>query len=266
MYDFAYHRPDNLDDAANILKANPEATLLAGGMTLIPTLKLRLANPSDVVDLSAVDSLNVLKFTEKKISVGAMTTHSDVSTSKKLMETIPGLSRLAKGIGDPHVRHRGTIGGSVANNDPAADYPAAVLALNANINTISRTINADEFFTGQFATVLEETEIITSIDFPIPRRSAYEKFSNPASRYAIVGVMVADTEAGIRVAVTGAGSSVFRATKMEEALALDFSADAIADISLSADDLSSDLHASSEYRAHLISVMAMRAVNSALTQ
>ena len=263
MYDFAYHRPASLDEAVKLLAGSADATLLAGGMTLIPTLKLRLANPSDVVDLGALGDLGGITVADGTVTVGAMTSHAEVAGSKDVQKAIPGLAALASGIGDPHVRHRGTIGGSVANNDPTADYPAAVVALDATINTNSRAIAAADFFTGLFGTALDDGEIVTSVSFPVPKKAAYAKFPNPASRYAIVGVMVADTAQGIRVAVTGAGPCVFRVADMEAALASNFAADAVASIAVASDGLNSDIHASAEYRAHLVTVMAKRAVAAA---
>jgi len=263
MYDFAYHRPASLDEAVKLLAGNAEATLLAGGMTLIPTLKQRLASPTDVVDLGALGDLSGIKVAGGTVTIGAMTSHAEVAGSKDVQKAIPGLAALASGIGDPHVRHRGTAGGSIANNDPAADYPAAVVALNATVHTNSRSIAANDFFTGQFATALDDGEIVTSISFPVPKKTGYAKFPNPASRYAIVGVMVADTADGIRVAVTGAGPSVFRVVDMEAALAANFAPEAVAAITVASDGLNSDIHASAEYRAHLVTVMAKRAVVAA---
>ena len=261
MYDFNYHRPASLDAAAKLLAANSEAQLLAGGMTLIPTLKQRLAKPSDVIDLCDVAELTGIEADGGVVTVGAMIPHYAVAVGAR--EALPALAALAGGIGDPHVRHRGTIGGSIANNDPAADYPAAVVGLGASITTNRRTIAADDFFTGLFETALQEGEIVTSVRFPVPKRAAYTKFPNPASRYAIVGVMVAETGEGVRVAVTGAGPCVFRVAEMESALSANFSADAIAGIGISDADLNADIHASAEYRAHLVTVMAKRAVAAA---
>ena len=263
MYDFNYHRPASLDAAAKLLTGNDDAQLLAGGMTLLPTLKQRLAKPSDVIDLCDIAELTGIEAGGGTLTIGAMTAHFEVAGSAAVKEAIPALAALAGRIGDPHVRHRGTIGGSIANNDPAADYPAAVLALGATVNTNTRSIAADDFFTAMFETALAEGEIVTSVSFPTPKRAAYAKFPNPASRYAIVGVMVAETDAGVRVAVTGAGPCVFRVTEMETALSADFSADAVAGISVSDADLNADIHASAEYRAHLVTVMAKRAVAAA---
>jgi carbon-monoxide dehydrogenase medium subunit len=263
MYDFAYHRPKTLADAVNGLKGKPDGKAMAGGMTLIPTLKQRLAKPSDVVDLADLKELAGVKADASGVTIGAMTRHADVASSSDVKSAIPALADLASHIGDPAVRNRGTLGGSVANNDPAADYPAAVLALNATVTTNSRKIAADDFFKGLFETALAEGELITSITFPKVEKAAYMKFPNPASRYAMVGVFVAKTAAGVRVAVTGAGPSVFRVTAMEDALAKDFSSAAIKDIKVPADGLNSDIHGSAEYRAHLVNVMARRAVDAA---
>ncbi len=260
MYDFKYHRPSSLDDVKKILGDNGEARVLAGGMTLLPTMKMRLARPSDLIDLSSLDGLSDIKDDGDAIEIGAMVRHADVASSDVVKGAIPALADLAERIGDAQVRNRGTIGGSVANSDPAADYPAAVLGLNAVIRTDRREINADDFFKGLFETALEPGEIILGVRFPKPKRAAYSKFPNPASRYAVVGVMVVETADGIRVAATGAGPCAFRITAMEEALERDFSAGAIEGIRIDAADLNSDLHASADYRAHLVGVMAKRAV------
>ncbi|WP_421998413.1 FAD binding domain-containing protein [Reyranella sp.] len=263
MYDFAYHRPKSLADAANLLKGKEEARVMSGGMTLIPTLKQRLARPSDVVDLGGIKDLAGIKVEGSNVVIGGMTRHADVATSKDVKSVIPALAELAGHIGDPQVRNRGTIGGSVANSDPAADYPAAVVALGATITTNTGKHAADGFFKGLFETALADGEIITSVSFPKPEKAAYMKFPNPASRYAMVGVFVAKTAGGVRVAVTGAGPSVFRVKAMEDALAKNFTSDAIKDIKVPADDLNSDIHGSAEYRAHLVTVMARRAVDAA---
>jgi carbon-monoxide dehydrogenase medium subunit len=263
MYDFAYHRPKSLADAVALLKGKPEARVMSGGMTLIPTLKQRLTQPSDVVDLAGVKDLVGIKVEGNNVTIGAMTRHADVANSAEVKSAIPALAHLAGHIGDPQVRNRGTIGGSVANNDPAADYPAAVMALNATVITNLRKIPADSFFKGLFETALGEGELITSISFPKAEKAAYMKFPNPASRYAMVGVFVAKTASGVRVAVTGAGASVFRVKAMEDALAKNFSSAAIKDIKIPASGLNSDIHGSAEYRAHLVGVMARRAVDAA---
>jgi carbon-monoxide dehydrogenase medium subunit len=264
MYDFQYHQPQSVADAAKTVAGKDEAKLLAGGMTLIPTLKQRLAHPSDLVDLAKIPELKGIKRDGNAIVIGAMTRHVEVATSDAVKGAIPGLARLAEGIGDPQVRNRGTIGGSIANNDPAADYPSAVLALGATVITSKRKIAADDFFKGMFETALAPDEIITAVSFPIAEKAGYSKFPNPASRYAIVGVFVAKTGGGVRVAVTGAAPCVFRQKEMEAALSKSFTSDAVASIKQSANGLNSDIHASAEYRAHLVTVMAKRAVAAAL--
>ena len=263
MYAFNYHRPDTIEAAAAALAAAEDGRVLAGGQTLIPTLKQRLASPSDVVDIASIPSLRAVRRDGDAIVVGAMARHADVASSPVVRSGIPALASLAEGIGDPQVRNCGTIGGSIANADPAADYPAAVVGLGATVRTDRRTIAGDDFFTGLFETALDEGELVVSVTFPIPRRAAYAKFPNPASRYAIVGVMVAETGSGVRVAVTGAGDSVFRVGEMEVALAGSFGADAVRGIPVPRDGLNEDIHASAEYRAHLVGVMAGRAVEAA---
>jgi carbon-monoxide dehydrogenase medium subunit len=260
MYDFAYEKPGSLADAVKALSADADAKALAGGMTYIPVLKQRLAKPSTIVDLAGL-GLTGITVAGGVVTIGAMTKHVTVATSAEVKAAIPALAALAGMIGDDAVRHRGTIGGSIANNDPAADYPAACLALGATINTDRRSIKADDFFTGMFSTALEQGELITSVDFPAPTKAAYEKFRNPASRYAIVGVFVAQTAGGVRVAVTGAGQGgVFRHADMEKALSANFSAAAIKGVTTPADDMNGDIHASQEYRAHLVGIITGRAV------
>ena len=263
MYDFAYQKPGSVADAAAALAADPEAKAMAGGMTLIPVLKQRLNKPSTVVDL-AKTGMTGITVSGNTVTIGAMTTHASVAGNAEVKAKIPALAHLAAHIGDEQVRHRGTIGGSLANNDPSADYPSAVLALGATIKTNKREIKADDFFQGMFTTALGQDEIITAVTFPIPEKAAYEKFPNPASRYAIVGVFVAKTAGGVRIAVTGAGQGgVFRHTAMETALASNFSAGAISGVTTPADGLNGDIHASAEYRAHLVGVMAKRALAKA---
>jgi len=263
MYDFTYQKPGSLADAVAALSGDADAKALAGGMTYIPVLKQRLAKPSAIIDLAGL-GLTGITVAGGTVTIGAMTKHATVAGSAEVKAAIPALAALAGGIGDEAVRHRGTIGCSLANNDPAADYPAAALALGATIKTNTRSIPADEFFTGMFSTALEQGEIITAVEFPIPSKAAYEKFRNPASRYAIVGVFVATGPAGTRVAVTGAGQGgVFRHAAMEAALAADFSPAAIAGVKTAPDDLNGDIHASSEYRAHLVGVIAKRALAKA---
>ena len=263
MYAFEYHRPETLSAAVGDL-ANPDAKVLAGGMTLLPTMKQRLASPAALIDLRNVRELAGIAREGDNLVIGAMAKHAEVAQSSVVQAAIPALASLAGVIGDPAVRNKGTIGGSLANNDPAADYPAAALALGATIVTNKRRIAAQEFFTGLFETALEAGELITQVSFPIPQRAAYEKFRNPASRYALVGVFVAKTAGGVRVAVTGSGSSgVFRAKEFEAALEKNFSPAGLEGVAMSADGLNSDMHADADYRAHLIGVMAKRAVAAA---
>ncbi len=263
MYTFEYHRPESLSGAVADL-ANPDAKALAGGMTLLPTMKQRLASPAALIDLKSVHELAGIAREGDNLAIGAMTRHADVARSNVVQAAIPALAVLAGGIGDPHVRNMGTIGGSLANNDPSADYPAAALALGATIVTNKRRISAKDFFTGLFETALESGELITQVIFPIPQRAAYMKFANPASRYALVGVFVAKMAGGVRVAVTGAGSNgVFRLSEFEAALDANFSPAALNGLSVPASGLNSDLHADADYRAHLIGVMARRAVAAA---
>jgi carbon-monoxide dehydrogenase medium subunit len=263
MYSFNYHRPHSVDEALGLLRGNKEARLLAGGMTLLPAMKLRLARPSDLVDLATVAALTGIRVSRSAVEIGAMVRHADIAGNEEVRAVLPALAALAGKIGDPQVRHRGTLGGSLANSDPAADYPAAVLAFDAVVKTDRREIAADDFFLGLFETALEADEILQSVRFAVPRRAAYAKFPNPASRYAIVGVMVAELDRGVRVAVTGAGPCAFRATAFEEALTGNFSASRLEGLRVDAELLNSDLHASPEYRAHLVQVMAKRAVVAA---
>jgi carbon-monoxide dehydrogenase medium subunit len=247
-----------------LLAGVADSTPLAGGMTLLPTIKQRLAAPAALIDLSKIPQLSGISAEGGVLTVGAMTRHVDVAESELVRSKIPLLASLAAGIGDPAVRNRGTIGGSVANNDPSADYPAAVLALDATVVTDRREIAADAFFRGLFETALDPGEIITALRFPVPSAGGYAKFKSPASRYAVVGVCVAKNAGKVRVAVTGAGPGVFRVAAMEAALERAFTPDAIAAIKLGAENLSSDIHADAEYRAHLVTVMAKKAVMSAL--
>jgi carbon-monoxide dehydrogenase medium subunit len=265
MYQTTYHRAASLNEAAAILGGAAEAKVLAGGQTLLPTMKQRLAAPSDLVDITRIAELAGIAIEGDALVIGAATPHYDVATSDTVAQTIPALARLAAGIGDPAVRYRGTIGGSVANNDPAADYPAAVLALGATLTTNRRTISADAFFRGLFETALGDGEILTSIAFPIPDKAGYAKFPHPASRFALTGVFVARSRAGaVRVAATGVGESgVFRVPAIEAALTANWSPEAAASVAVSPDGLFSDIHASADYRAHLVAVMAKRAVAAA---
>ena len=264
MYEFKYHRPGTVRQAANLLAKNEDSKLIAGGHTLVPVMKQRLASPPHLVDLSHVEGLDTIEMKGRALVIGATAKHADVATSATVGEAIPALAELAGMIGDPAVRHRGTIGGSLANNDPTADYPAAVMALGATIVTNKRRLKAEEYFQGLFSTALEPDEIITKVMFPLPKKAAYVKFRNQASRYALVGVFVAKRPSDVRVAVTGAGSDgVFRVTSFEEALKKRFSHKVLEGMTVPADGLNSDLHGSAEYRAHLIGVLARRAVEAA---
>jgi carbon-monoxide dehydrogenase medium subunit len=263
MYNFNYQRPGSLEEAVKAIAAAADGKLLAGGQTLLPTMKQRLAQPSDLIDLGAIDALAGITKKGNEVVIGAMTRHAAVASSDVVRKAIPALADLAESIGDPQVRNLGTIGGSVANADPAADYPAALVGLGATVHTNQRSIAADDFFTGLFETALQPTEVITKVSFPVPKKAAYMKFPNPASRYAIVGVFVASTTDGVRVAVTGAGGSVFRIAQMEQALAVKFAPEAVEGITVAQDELNEDIHASADYRAHLVGVMARRAVAKA---
>src|SRR5690349_18364528 len=262
MQTFAYQQPASVADALKAASA-PGARYLAGGQSLLPAMKLGLSAPEALVDLGAIAELRNIAAGQGMVTIGAMATHASVAESQAVRGAIPALAALAENIGDRQVRNRGTLGGSLANNDPAADYPAAVLGLNATIRTDRRSIATDEFFTGMFSTALSDGEIITEVSFPIPKKASYKKFPNPASRYAMAGVFVAQTNSGVRVAVTGAGPCVFRVPAMETALAKSFSTNAIEGIAIDANGLNSDIHGSAEYRAHLVSVMARRAVAEA---
>jgi aerobic carbon-monoxide dehydrogenase medium subunit len=264
MRSFEFHRPGTLYEMSALLSGVADSVPLAGGMTLLPTIKQRLATPAALVDLSKIPQMFGITVTGDVLTIGAMTRHVDVAESADVCSKVPLLASLAAGIGDPAVRNRGTIGGSVANNDPSADYPAAVLALDATIVTDRREIAADAFFKGLFTTALEPDEIITAVRFPIPSAGGYAKFKSPASRYALVGVCVAQKAGKVRVAVTGAGPGVFRVSAMETALENSFTPGAIAAIKVSSENLSSDIHADAEYRAHLVTVMAKKAVAAAL--
>ena len=263
MYDFTYAKPSSLPDALKLLGDDIESKALAGGQTFIPVLKQRLNKPSAVVDLGGL-GLSGITSDGSTVTIGAMTNHHDIATSDVIKSKIPGLAKMAGWIGDNQVRHRGTMGGSLANNDPSACYPSAVLAIGATIHTDRRAIEAEDFFQGMFTTALEPGELITKIVFPIPSKSNYEKFRNPASRYAMVGVFVAVGPKGTRLAITGASQSgVFRHAAMEQALTANFSPEAIKHIVTPADGLNGDIHASPEYRAHLVGVMSKRAVAGA---
>lgn len=262
MYAFTYERPTTQADVVKLARAGGK--LLAGGQTLLASMKLRLAAPEQLVDLQSVKELKGIRKDGNAIVIGAMTRHADVAASGEVKAAIPALAKMAAGIGDKQVRHMGTIGGSVANNDPAADYPAALLALGATVHTTQRQIKADDFFRGLFATALEEGELITAVSFPMPKRAAYMKFRQPASLFALIGVFVAQTEGGVRVAVTGGGNGVFRHTAMEAALGRSFTPEAAAGVRTDESLMNADLHGSSAYRAHLAGVMTQRAVAKAL--
>ncbi len=262
MYSFDYARPRTLAEARQA--AGDDTRFLAGGQSLIQSMKLRLASATTLIDLGAIAELKGITVSADSVTIGAMTSHADVAGSADVRKVIPALAGLAHVIGDQMVRTMGTIGGSLANSDPAADYPAAVLALDASIRTDRRTIRADDFFLGLYETALEPGEIIVSVTFPIPRAAAYEKFRQPASRFALVGVFVAQTSSGVRVAVTGAKSCVFRSPELEAALDAQFTPEAAAAVKIGEEDINGDLHGSPRYRAAMISVMASRAVAKAL--
>lgn len=263
MYPFAYHRPSSVADAAALLARSEDGRLLAGGMSLIPTLRFRLARASDLIDLNGIDSLAGIERRGGTLRIGAMTRHAAVAASPAVAEAIPALAALAESIGDVQVRNRGTIGGSICFADPAADYPAGLLGLGATVNTDRRAIAADDFFTGLYETALAEGELVVSVDFPIPGKAGWAKFGNQASRFAVAAVMVSRTGDAVRVAVTGAKACVFRVPEMEAALAADFAAEALEDAALPACGINEDLHADAAYRAHLVGAMARRAVRAA---
>jgi aerobic carbon-monoxide dehydrogenase medium subunit len=265
MYAFTFHRPQTVRQAAGLLAKNEEAKLLAGGQTLLPTMKLRLAGPPQIIDMTLIEGLSGIEQSGRSLTIGALTKHFEVNSSPVVQQAAPVLAKMAGLIGDPAVRHMGTIGGSIANNDPNADYPAACLGLGATIITNKRRIKADDFFSGMFSTVLEPTEIIVKVNFPIPKKAAYQKFRNQASRFALVGVFVSKRGSEIRVAVTGAGSNgVFRVKSFEEALKKRFSPKSLEGMTIPADGMNADIHGSAEYRAHLVSVLARRAVAEAI--
>ncbi|MCP5073866.1 MAG: xanthine dehydrogenase family protein subunit M [Rhodobacteraceae bacterium] len=264
MYPTKYHKPASIEDAAVALSQGSDATILAGGQTLLATMKQHLAAPTDLVDIRSISGMSGISASGNELAIGAATTHAKVASNADVRRLCPALADLAGGIGDPAVRSVGTIGGSIANNDPAADYPAAMLALGATIVTNTREIAADDFFEGLFATALKSGEIITSIRISAPSKSAYAKFAQPASLFALVGVFVADGASGVRVAVTGAGEDgVYRQEALEGALTGGWSADGLDGVSISEEGLMSDMHGAADYRAHLIKVMAKRAVSSA---
>jgi aerobic carbon-monoxide dehydrogenase medium subunit len=265
MYQTTYHRASSVDEATSLFAKGNEAKYLAGGHTLIPVMKQRLASPSDVIDIGNIKDLVGIEVTGDAVTIKAATTHYDVANSAAVQKALPALAHLASTIGDPAVRHRGTIGGSLANNDPAADYPAAVLALGATVTTNKRTIAAGDFFKGLFTTALDDGEMITAVSFPIPAKAGYSKFPHPASRFALTGVFAVKTKAGdVQVAVTGAfQSGVARVGAIETALKTNWAASALDGVTISADNLMSDIHAAADYRANLIRIMAQRAVTAA---
>ncbi len=262
MYAFTFERPSTAADAAKLAAGG--AKVLAGGQTLLASMKLRLSDPGKLVDLAAIPGMSGVKKEGNSLVIGAMTRHADVANNADVKASIPALADLASHIGDRQVRAMGTLGGSVANNDPSACYPTAVMALGATIQTTQRKIPADEYFQGMFTTALKDDELITAISFPIPKKAAYMKFKQPASRFALIGVFVAQTDSGVRVAVTGGGNGVFRHKELEEALGKSFTPEAAAGVKIDASELSSDIHASAAYRANLISVQTQRAVAKAL--
>ena len=263
MYKFNYIKATSIEEASTALSSNPEAKILAGGMTLIPTMKQRLASPEQLIDIRHIEELKFIKNESDSIVIGSVSNHFEVYSSEIVRNNLPSLSKLAEGIGDPHVRNMGTIGGSITNNDPTADYPAACLGLGATIKTTKREIKADEFFIDLFETILDEDEIVTQVSFPIIKNSCYMKFPNPASRYAMAGVFISKSDNEIRVAVTGAGENgVFRWKEMENALLSDWSTSTAETIKLSSEGVMSDIHGNSDYRANLVNIMAIRAVET----
>jgi len=260
MYNFSYEKVNSVDKAVEVIKSAEDGKFLAGGQTMLPTMKHRLADPSNLIDLGGIKELKEISSDENSVTIGAMVTHATVAASIEINEAIPALSKLAGNIGDPAVRNRGTIGGSIANNDPAADYPAAVIALGATVITNKRELAGDDFFTGMFETALDDDEIIVSIKFPKAAVAAYMKFENPASRYAIAGVFLVKTVDGVRIGVTGATACAHRGMRLEDALNQDFSPTSVDKVDLPVEKMNSDIHASAEYRAHLVKVMTKRAV------
>ncbi len=260
MYDFAYQRPSTVDEAVAAFAASGDARFLAGGQSLLPMMKHRLVRVSDIVDLAGIPGMAGIRTDRDRVVIRAGTLHADVAEHQGLRGAIPALAALVAGIGDRQVRNRGTLGGALAHNDPAGDYPAAALALEATIHTDRRTIAADDFFTGMFETALAEGELITAVEFPAPEAAAYLKFANPASRYAVVGVMIARRDGRVRVAVTGAGPCVFRPLQLEAALERAFTPQTVAAVSFDHRRFNGDIHATPQYRVHLITVLAQRAV------
>ena len=260
MKTFNYHSAKDIKEASKLASSN--SVFLAGGMTTIPSMKLGLASYKDIINIKEIKKLSGIKVTGKKVIIGATTTHAEVANSKDVKKAIPSLAALAEGIGDPQVRNRGTIGGSIANNDPAADYPSACIALNATINTNNRKIDAEIFFRGMFETSLKKTEVIESIEFEVPQKSSYQKLPNPASRYAVVGVYVAKYKSGINVAVTGAKPCVYNNKDLAQALSKNFSPSAIDSVKITSSGMNTDIHASADYRANMVRVFAKKAVDA----
>ena len=260
MKTFNYHSAKDVKEASKLASSN--SAFLAGGMTTIPSMKLGLASYKDIIDIKRIKKLSGIKVSGKTVTIGATTKHSEVANSKDVKKAIPSLAALAEGIGDPQVRNRGTIGGSIANNDPAADYPSACIALNATIHTNNRSIDAEKFFRGMFETCLKSTEVIETIEFSIPEKSSYQKLPNPASRYAIIGVYVAKHKTGINVGVTGAKSCVYNDKDLAGALTKNFSSSAIDSVKISSSGMNSDIHASSDYRANMVKAFAKKAVDA----
>ena len=260
MKTFNYHSAKDVKEASKLASSN--SVFLAGGMTTIPSMKLGLASYKDIINIKEIKKLSGIKVTGKKVIIGATTTHAEVANSKDVKKAIPSLAALAEGIGDPQVRNRGTIGGSIANNDPAADYPSACIALNAIINTNNRKIDAEKFFRGMFETSLKKTEVIESVEFEIPQKSSYQKLPNPASRYAVVGVYVAKYKSGINVAVTGAKPCVYNNKDLAQALSKNFSPSAIDSVKITSSGINADIHASADYRANIVRVFAKKAVDA----
>jgi carbon-monoxide dehydrogenase medium subunit len=260
MKTFNYHSAKDVKEASKL--ASSSSVFLAGGMTTIPSMKLGLASYKDIINIKEIKKLSGIKVTGKKVIIGATTTHAEVANSKDVKKAIPSLAALAEGIGDPQVRNRGTIGGSIANNDPAADYPSACIALNATINTNNRKIDAEIFFRGMFETSLKKTEVIESIEFEVPQKSSYQKLPNPASRYAVVGVYVAKYKSGINVAVTGAKPCVYNNKDLAQALSKNFSPSAIDSVKITSSGMNADIHASADYRANMVRVFAKKAVDA----
>ena len=260
MKTFNYHSAKDSKEASKLSSSN--SAFLAGGMTTIPSMKLGLASYKDIIDIKGIKKLSGIKVSGKSIVIGATTKHVEVANSKEIKKTIPSLASLAEGIGDPQVRNRGTIGGSIANNDPSADYPSACIALDATIHTNERKIEASKFFKGMFETALKKGELIEAIEFKVPEKSSYQKHPNPASRYAVVGVYIAKHKSGVRVAVTGAKPCVYNDNDLSKALESDFSASSVAGMKLKSSDMNSDIHASAEYRANLVVIQAKKAVEA----